>query len=412
MSLAVDLTANFDFLLGPEHKALREAVRRWVDQKILPNIREWDQKGEMPDWVLREMGEMGLLGVCIPARYGGAGMDYLALAVVCEELERGDTALRTILSVHVGLNSMTLFTWGTEEQKQKYLVPQARGEKIAAFALTEAGAGSDVAAMRTTARREGDVYILNGEKMWISLADTADHFLVFAYTDREKGHRGITAFLVERSFPGITTGRIHGKMGIRSGDTGWIAFQDTPVPVENRLGEEGEGFKIAMNALDNGRYTVAAGAAGAIQAALEASVAYARERKTFGKEIGEHQLIKRMIAHMVMKLEATRLLVYKVGWMKNQGIPHSREVSLAKLFGTQAAFEAAADAVQIHGAYGYVDEYPVERILRNAKAPVIYEGTREIHELIQADFVLGYRRRKPLRRELPPYDPEEWEREA
>jgi len=398
-----------DFSLLPEHEMLRQAVRDWAEKEVKPRIRELDRGQTFDRSILPKMAALGLLGICIPVRYGGAGMDYLALAVACEELERIDTSLRVILSVHVALNSLAIFQWGSEAQKERYLVPQARGEKIATFGLTEPGAGTDVAAIRTHARREGDYYILNGEKMWISLADVADHFLLFAKTDPAGAQRGLSAFMVERGYPGLTTGTIHGKMGIRAGNTGWISLQDVPVPVENRLGEEGEGFKIAMSALDNGRYTVAAGAVGLTQACLEASVKYARERRTFGVEIGQHQLIKRMISLMVQRVEAGRLLVYRAGWMKNRGMRNTRETSLAKWYATDASFESAADAVQIHGAYGYSDEYDVERFLRNSKGAVIYEGTRELQQLIQADYALGYRQDRPLRCELPAYDAEYWQ---
>ncbi len=250
--------------------------------------------------------------------------------------------------------------------------------------------------------------MLNGEKTWISLADVADHFLVFAKTDSSKGHDGISAFIVERGM-GVQSHSIHGKLGVRAGNTGSVVLQDVRVPVANRLGEEGEGFKIAMTALDNGRYTVAAGATGLIQAALDASVRYALERQTFGVAIAQHQLVKRMVSHMVRKLDTSRLLVYRAGWLKNLGRRNSRETTLAKWHATVSSFESADDAIQIHGAYGYSDEYPVERYLRNSKGAVIYEGTRELQELLQADYAFGFREYRPLRRELPAYSAEEWE---
>jgi alkylation response protein AidB-like acyl-CoA dehydrogenase len=248
--------------------------------------------------------------------------------------------------------------------------------------------------------------------MWISLADVADQFLIIAYTDKAAKHRGISAFIVERDFPGVSTGTIHGKLGVRAGNTGFISFQDCRVPAANRLGEEGEGFKIAMSALDNGRYTVACGAVGLTQACLEASVRYANERETFGVPIGQHQLVQQMIAKMVQRAEIGRLLCYKAGWCKNQGIRNTRETSLAKWYACDASFDAAADAVQVHGAYGYSDEYDVERYLRNSKGAVIYEGSREIHQIMQAQYALGYRDDKPLRCELPAYDQEAWEADA
>jgi alkylation response protein AidB-like acyl-CoA dehydrogenase len=401
--------------LGEEHEMLRQTVRQFAEREVQPFIRDWDREGAKDDGdtshilpILKRMGELGFLGICIPEKYGGAGMDYLSLAVVCEELERVDTFLRVVLSVHTGLNSMALLQWGTEEQKEKYLKPQAQGVKLAGYCLTEPNAGTDVAGMQATARREGDVYVLNGEKTWISLADVADHFLVVAYTDKSKQQRGMTAFIVERAFEGVSSHPIHGKLGVRAGNTGSVVFQDVRVPVANRLGEEGEGFKIAMSALDNGRYTVAAGATGLIQAALEASAKYALERQTFDQPIANHQLVKRMVSHMVRKLDTARLLVYRAGWMKNQGRRNTRETTLAKWHATVSSFEAADDAIQIHGAYGFSDEYPVERFLRNSRGAVIYEGTRELQELLQADFVFGFRDNKPLRKELPAYDPAEW----
>ncbi|MGC5325936.1 acyl-CoA dehydrogenase family protein [Brevibacillus sp. SYSU BS000544] len=396
-----------NFALTEEQTMVKKMVRSFVDKEIMPNIQEWDQKGHFEPTILKRLAELNLMGVCIPEKYGGMGMDYNTLAIVCEELERGDTAFRTAVSVHTGLNSMTLLQWGNEEQKQKYLIPQAQGEKIGAFGLTEPNAGSDVAALQTTAKKEGDYYILNGSKTWISLCDVADNFIIFAYTDKEQKHKGISAFIVERTFPGVKTKAIKGKLGIRAGNTGEVFLDEVKVPKENLLGQEGEGFKIAMAALDNGRFTVAAGACGLIAASLEASLDYCHSRKTFGKEIGKHQLVQQMIAKMVIGLENSRLLVYRAGWLKNQGERNTRETSLAKWYSCDAAFQAASDAIQIHGAYGYSSEYPVERYMRNAKAPVIYEGTREIHTIMQAEYALGYRTDKPLSKMLPAWPFEE-----
>ncbi|MBT2737516.1 acyl-CoA dehydrogenase family protein [Bacillus sp. ISL-7] len=390
-----------NFELTDEQQSVKEMVRKFVDKEIIPNIQEWDRQGYFEPAILKKLADLQVMGVCIPEEYGGAGMDYNALAIVCEELERGDTAYRTAVSVHTGLNCMTIMQWGTEEQKQKYIVPQAQGRKIGAFGLTEPNAGSDVAAMNTSATRHGDYYILNGSKTWISLCDVADHFLIFAKTNHDLGHKGITAFIVERSFEGVETKAIKGKLGIRAGNTGEVFLTDVKVPVVNRLGEEGEGFKIAMSALDNGRFTVAAGAVGLIEASLEASLKYCHERKAFGKEIGKHQLVQQMIAKMSANLEISRLLVFKAGWLKNEGKRNTKETSLAKWISCNAAFDAANDAVQIHGANGYSDEYPVERFLRNSKAPVIYEGTREIHTIMQGEYALGYREDKTLRKQLP-----------
>lgn len=390
---------NFDFT--EEQDLLRKTVMSFVDKEIMPYIKGWDEKQHFETSILTRLADLGLMGVCIPEQYGGSGMDYNALAIVCEELERGDTAFRTAVSVHTGLNSMTLLQWGNEEQKQKYLVPQSKGQKVAAFGLTEPNAGSDVAAMQTTASDAGDHYVLNGSKTWISLCDVADHFLVFAYTDKSKKHHGISAFIVERTWEGFSSKAIKGKLGIRAGNTGELYFDNVKVPKENLLGQEGDGFKIAMSALDNGRFTVAAGACGTIMASLEASVKYCHERSTFGKEIGRHQLVQQMIAKMEAGLVQSRLLVYRAGSLKNQGKRNTRETSLAKWQACDYAYEAANDAVQIHGAYGFSNEYPVERYLRNAKAPVIYEGTREIHTVMQGEYVLGYRVDKPLSNMLP-----------
>ena len=396
---------NFNF--SEEQLLLRKTVRQFVDNEIIPHIAEWDSGGGFDPAIWKRLADLGLMGVCIPEKYGGSGMDYNSLAIVCEELERGDTAFRTAVSVHTGLNSMTLLQWGTEEQKQKFLMPQAKGEKIGAFGLTEPGAGSDVAALASTAVRDGEEYILNGQKTWISLCDSADHFIVFAYTDKSKKHQGISAFIVERDRDGFSSKAIKGKYGIRAGNTGELFFEDLRIPVENRLGEEGEGFKIAMASLDNGRFTVAAGACGLISACIEESVRYCHTRSTFGKLIGEHQLVQQMIARMEAGYQMSSLLVYRAGELKNQGVRNTRETSLAKWQACDFANQAADDAVQIHGAYGYSDEYPVARFLRNSKAPVIYEGTREIHTIMQAEYVLGMREDKSLNRMLPKWPFEE-----
>jgi alkylation response protein AidB-like acyl-CoA dehydrogenase len=356
------------------------------------------------------MAELGILGINIPVKYGGQGYDYVTLGLVCEELERVDSTLRVVMSVHMGLCSMALLQWATEDQKQRFLVPQAKGERYAGFGLTEPGHGSDVANLRATARREGDVYLLNGEKMWISLATKAHHFLVVARTDPQaaKPSSGLSAFMITADMEGVTTGDIHDKLGVRAGSTGWIAMQNVAVPVENRIGDEGEGFKIAMSALDNGRYTVAAGATGLIRACMEESVTYAQQRETFDVPISQHQLIQQKVAYMSLWYETARLLYLKAGWLKNQGQRNTRETSQAKWYATDHSVKAALEAVQIHGAYGYSDEYPVERYLRNSKGAVIYEGTSEIHQLMQAAYQFGARRDRPLRCELPAYDEDAW----
>jgi glutaryl-CoA dehydrogenase (non-decarboxylating) len=395
--------------LTDEQLLLEASVREWAAREVAPHIRECDREHRFDPRVLPQMADLGLLGVCVPAEYGGAGMDYLALGIASEELEYVDTSLRVILSVHVGLNSLSLLAWGTADQKQRYLVPQAQGRKIATFGLTEPAAGSDVRGIQTVAIQQGDRYRITGEKMWISLADVADNFLVFAWTDLEKKRvrdtSGISAFIVERSMPGFSSATLKEKWGILAGNTGSFKMEDVEVPSANMVGRPGEGFKIAMFALDQGRYTVAAGATGLIRACRDASAKYARERKTFGVEIGEHQLVKEMIAQMESDYQAARLLWLRAGWLKNEGRRNTRETGLAKWFATVASERAASDAVQVHGANGYSDEYPVGRFYRNCKGAVIYEGTREIHKVMQADYVLGYRTDRPTRCDLPPMQP-------
>ena len=316
--------------LTDEHQALVQTVREFAQKEVAPYIKERDEKQEAHPEIFKQMAELNLLGVCIPEEFGGAGFDYISLGLVCEELGVVDTSLRVAMSVHTGLNSLTLYTWGTEEQKQKYLVPQAKGEKLATYGLTEPGAGSDVVGARSTARRDGDDYILNGEKMWISLADYADNFLFFCWTDEEKrrqrDHTGMSCFMVERGMKGFTSGTIHGKMGIRAGNTGYFSLQDVRVPKENLIGEEGEGFKIAMFALEQGRYTVASGATGIIRASRDASVAYALERETFGTRIANHQLVKQKIADMEADFWMCHLLWALAGWLKNEGRPSGRAI--------------------------------------------------------------------------------------
>jgi len=382
---------GINFELTPEQKMVQASTAEFTDREILPRITELDQSHTLDMDIIHGMAGQGMLGAAIPEEYGGQGLDFVSTALICEEVERGDGGFRTLLSVHLALNSLTLLAFGNEEQKRKYLVPQAKGDKLACFGLTEPNAGSDVAAMESTARREGDRYILNGQKEWISYANVADHFLVFAKTDREAGHRGISAFLLDRSMPGIETRDIAHNLGVWAGSTGEIFLSDVEVSVENRLGEEGDGFKIAMYALDMGRFTVAAGALGTIRAALDASVKYANERATFGLPIGRYQFVQDMIAEMVRGLETSRLLVLQAAWLKDRGVRNTRETSLAKWHATECSFQAAHMAIQIHGAYGYSAEYPVERLFRNARAPLLYEGTTEIHKMMQAEHALGYR---------------------
>src|SRR6184192_1273385 len=381
-----------EFDLTEEQRLIQETVRSFVDERVLPNAIENDIEHRLDMGVIEGMAELGLLGIVVPEEYGGAGLDFVAEALACEEIERGEAAFRTLISVHVGLNSLALLRYGTEEQKQRWLVPQARGEKIACFGLTEPAAGSDVAAMKTTARREGDSYVLNGSKNWISYANVADHALVFAKTDPAAKHKGISAFMVERGMPGFSAAETEHKLGIWAGSTGELFFENVEVPAENLIGQEGQGFEIAMYSLDQGRFTVAAGACGVIRACLERSVEYARERETFGRPIGKYQFVQDMIAEMVLGYETSKLLVMQAAWMKDQGLRNTRETSLAKWHATESAFEAAHLAIQVHGAYGYSAEVGIERFFRNARAPIIYEGTTQIHKLMQAEHALGTRR--------------------
>ena len=402
-----------DFALTEEHRMAQQMVRNFAQKEVAPVIKEYDRKQEPAPFVLQRMGELGILGICLPVKYGGQGLDYISLGLACEELEAVDTTLRVVMSVHVGLCAMSIFQWGSEAQKQKFLVPLARSEKIGCGAFTEPGAGSDVANLRATGKRDREDFILNGEKMWISLASIADYALVTVRTrmESDKPSSGLTSFIVDLTTPGITRGDIHGKLGVRAGSTGWINFQEVRVPAANMIGEEGEGFKVTMSAFDSGRYTVAAGATGIIRAALEASVKYAQEREAFGMPIAQHQLIQAKIARMALDYEAARLLYLQAGWCKNQGIRNTRQTGAAKWYATDASFAAANEAVQIHGAYGFSDEYEVERYLRNAKGAVIYEGSNEIQRLIQASYALGWRTDRPLRKEMPAYSQAEWQDE-
>jgi glutaryl-CoA dehydrogenase (non-decarboxylating) len=399
---------NFD--LNDDQRLLEQTVRDWAASEVAPRIKELDRAHTFDRAILTGMADLGLLGISVPAEYGGAGMDYVSLGLASEELEYVDTSLRVIMSVHAGLNCLSLLTWGTEDQKQRYLVPQAQGRKIATYGLTEPAAGSDVRGIQSVAVKRGDRYLLSGEKMWISLADVADNFLVFAWSDLEKKKQrdvsGITAFIIERGFKGFTSGTLKEKWGILAGNTGYFTMDEVEVPEENVLGRPDEGFKIAMFALDQGRYTVAAGATGLIRACRDASVKYALERKTFGEIIANHQLVKQMIAHMESDYQVSRLLWLRAGVLKNQGRRNTRETGLAKWFSTVASERSAGDAVQVHGANGYSDEYPVGRFYRNCKGAVIYEGTREVHTLMQADYVLGFRQDKPTRCELPAHGAE------
>jgi glutaryl-CoA dehydrogenase (non-decarboxylating) len=379
--------------LTDEQLAIQETVREFVDRRIMPVAQENDINHHLDMGIIEGMAELGLLGPVIPTEWGGSGLDFVSEALICEEIERGESAFRTLISVHVGLNSLSLLKFGDDWQKQTYLTPMAKGEKLGCFGLTEPAAGSDVAAMQTTAIKQADgTYLLNGQKSWISYATEAAYCLVFAKTDPSAAHRGISAFIIELDWDGVEARRIPNKLGVWAGSTGELFFSDVQVPEENLVGAEGEGFKIAMHSLDQGRFTVAAGAVGVVRACLEASTKYANERKTFGQEIGHYQFVQDMIADMVLGYETSRLLVMQAAHLKNKGVRNTRETSLAKWHATESAFNAAHLAIQVHGAYGYSAEYPVERYFRNARAPIIYEGTTQIHKMMQAEHALGYRK--------------------
>lgn len=392
-----------EFALTAEHEQIREAAYKFGQNVIVPSVGELDRQHTSDPETLKKLGEAGLLGLGIPAKWGGTDTDYISVGIACEELERADSTARVVMSVHVGLHCMTMMQWGTEDQCAKWLPDLATGKKIGAFGLTEPNAGSDAASMKTTARREGDEYVLNGEKTWISLADYADQFLVIARLAETDAKAPYAAFIVERDRPGFSSRAIKGKLGVRAGNTGQIFFDNVRIPASNMIGQEGDGFKVAMSALDHGRYTVAAGAVGIITACMDACCKYANERSVQGEVIGKKQLVQQMIAKMARGRDIGRLLYYQVGWMKNTGKRHTREVSMAKWVNCEAAFEAANNAVEIHGAYGYCDEFPVERYFRNSRGAMIYEGTHEIHTIMQAEYALGYREDRPIARTLPTF---------
>lgn len=394
-------SSSMDFSLSTEHRQIQEAAEKFAKSEILPGLRERDRASQSDREMLVKMGASGFLGVSMPEQYGGMGADYISLGIVCEEFERADSTARVVLSVHNGLHCMTLLQWGSEEQKARWLPDLSSGKRFGAFGLTEPNAGSDAASLKTTAVRDGTHYVINGQKTWISLADYADQFLIITRLAETQAKAPYAAFIIDRTTPGFSSRALHGKLGVRAGNTGELFFENMRVPADCMIGEEGDGFKVAMSALDHGRYTVAAGAVGIIQACLDACVPYANDRTVQGEPIGKKQLVQQMIASMVQGREIGRLLYQKVGWMKNQGLRHTRECSLAKWTNCAAAFDAANKAVEIHGAYGYIDEFPVERYFRNSRGAMIYEGTHEIHTLMQAEYELGYRSDKPLSKTLP-----------
>ncbi len=378
-----------DFDLNEEQEMIRRTVRDFADKEIVPVARENDRTETFPADILRKMAGLGLLGAPIPEEYGGAGMDYIAYAIMTEEIGRGCSSLRTTLSVHISLVQLTILEWASEGQKRQYLPRLASGEWLGCFGLTEPNAGSDAANQQTMAVRDGDSWVLNGNKMFISNGGKADLAIVFAQTDRSLGHRGLAAFLVERSTPGFSTKDIHGKLGMRSSNTAELIFQDCRIPGDALMGQVGDGFKIAMAALDNGRFSVAAGSVGICQACIEASKKYALERQQFGKAIANFQLVQELIADMTTDTEAARLLVYRAAHVKNKHQRNTFETSLAKHFSTEAALRCAYNAIQVHGGYGYIDEYPVERYWRDARVATLYEGTTQVQKLIIGRHVLG-----------------------
>lgn len=378
-----------DLDLTTEQQEIRKLARDFADREIVPGARERDRNETFPADVLAKMAPIGFLGGPVPERYGGMGVDMIAHALITEEIGRADSSVRTTLSVQISLVEMTILKYGTEEQKQRYLPALCRGEIIGCFGLTEPEVGSDATKLRSTAKRDGDGWVLNGRKMWISNGSVSKLALVFAQADPSKGHKGITAFLLERDRDGYGSQGLHGKLGLRSSDSSELILEDVRVPDSARLGEVGRGFSIAMAALDSGRYSVAAGAVGVAQACIEASVTYATQRQSFGKPIAGHQLVQELIADMVVETEAARLLVWRAGLLKDKGQPSTRETSIAKLYASEAAQRAADGAIQIHGGYGFSDEFPVERYWRDARVNRLYEGTTQIQKLIIGRFATG-----------------------
>ncbi len=378
-----------DFDLNEEQTMIKKMARKFADEEIVPTARENDVQERFPMDVIKKMGPLGLLGGPVPTEYGGAGLDYISDAIIFEEVGRACSSLRTTLSVQVSLTELPILQWGTEDQKQKYLPPLCKGEMMGAFALTEPCAGSNPAGIKTTARRSDGGYVLNGSKTWISNAGIADVTIVFAKTNPDKGSKGITAFIVDKGTPGLTTKDIKGKLGLRASNTAEVFLEDCEVSTDAMLGTIGAGFKVALSALDNGRYGVASGCVGIIEGCVEACVKYAKERKQFDKPIAAFQLVQDMIARMVVDRDAARALVYRAGCLKNKGVNNTLETSIAKYFASEAAMRAAVDAVQVHGGYGYSNEYPVERYMRDAKVATIYEGTSQIQKLIIGKHVLG-----------------------
>jgi len=387
--------SNELFPLSDEHLMIQEAARHFARKEIAPIAAEFDESGSFPRATIQKMGEMGFMGVEVPVEYGGAGLDTLSYVLALTEISRADAAHGTIMSVNNSLFCYGLLLFGTERQKERFVTPVASGTAVGAYSLTEPMSGSDASTMRTRAVRDGDYYVLNGRKSWVSSAPVADFILVFALSDPDKKHKGITAFIAEKDVPGFSRGKSEPKLGIRASATSEINFEDCRIPVENRIGEEGSGFKIAMTVLDAGRIGIAAQALGIAEAAYQASLEYARDREAFGKKIGEFQGIGFKLADMKTRIEASRLLIYNAALKKERSkTDKSRftlEASMAKLFASETAMFAANQAVQIHGGMGYSKELPIERYFRDAKITEIYEGTSEIQRLVIARLETGLR---------------------
>ena len=376
-----------DFALTDEQRLVSETARRFADNEIVGRAKENARNHHFDTELVRRIAAQGYLGAIIPTEYGGAGLDYTTYGLIVEEIGRADSAMRTVVSVQTSLVCSAILRWGTEEQKREYLPRLCTGEWLGCFGLTEPDTGSDAANQRTRARREGDRWILNGAKMWISMGNHAKVALVFAQTDPELKHRGLACFLVDTDQPGFQPSEIHGKMGLHGSDTASIALDD--VEATEMLGDVGDGFKVAMSALDSGRFSVAAGCVGICQGCVDESVAYAREREQFGRPIGSFQLVQAMIADMKVQADAARLLVWRAAWLKDRGEPNTLETSVAKLYATEAAVECANTAIQVHGGAGYVDDHPVERWFRDVRVTTLYEGTSQIQKLIIGRALTG-----------------------
>ncbi|MFD0050827.1 acyl-CoA dehydrogenase [Actinomycetes bacterium NPDC127524] len=370
------------FKLTEEHEMIRKMVRDFARNEVAPTAAERDEEERFDREIFDKMAELGLTGIPWPEEYGGIGSDFLAYCIAVEELSRVCASTGVTLSAHTSLAGWPIYKFGSEEQKQKYLRPMAQGEKIGAYGLTEPGSGSDAGSMRTTARLDGDHYVLNGSKIFITNGGIADTYVVFALTDPESKQKGTSAFIVEKDFAGFSVGKKEKKLGIRSSPTTEIIFEDCRVPKENLLGKEGEGFKIAMMTLDGGRNGIAAQAVGIAQGALDAAIDYAKEREQFGKPIAAQQGIGFKLAEMATSVEASRLLTYQAAWLESEGLPYGKESAMSKLFAGDAAMKVTTEAVQVFGGYGYTKDYPVERYMRDAKITQIYEGTQEIQKLV------------------------------